>query len=59
MPRALPATEGAKVAGPTSNADPPLAMLRHSPCCPPASAYVDESRLLRGNPTAIHRGVGA
>ena len=55
MPRALPATEGAKVAGPTSNADPPLAMLRHSPCCPPASAYVDESRLLRGNPTAIHR----
>ena len=26
---------------------------------PLASAYVDESRLLRGNPTAIHRGVGA
>ncbi len=59
MPRALPAAEGAKVAGPTSNADPPLAMLRHSLCCLLASAYVDDSRLLRGKPTAIHRGVGA
>ena len=27
MPRALPAAEGAKVAGPTSNADPPLTSL--------------------------------